>query len=81
MSDPEMTMVTAVAAQFGFWHFGRFAGEYRRLSGEAPSQTLRGKSRLIDSQGTSDRITAEILALHQTVDGTGELESSLLSAV
>jgi AraC family ethanolamine operon transcriptional activator len=39
-SDPETTTVTAVAARFGFWHFGRFAGEYRRLFGERPSETL-----------------------------------------
>jgi AraC family ethanolamine operon transcriptional activator len=32
--------VTRVAAQFGFFHFGHFAYQYRRLFGESPSQTL-----------------------------------------
>ena len=38
--DEECTTVTAVAAQFGFWHFGRFANQYQRLFGELPSHTL-----------------------------------------
>lgn len=40
-ADPECTRVTAVAAQFGFWHFGRFAREYRQVFGEVPSNTLK----------------------------------------
>ena len=39
-ADHECGRVTAIAAQFGFWHFGRFANEYRRLFGELPSNTL-----------------------------------------
>ena len=39
-ADPECGRVTAIAAQYGFWHFGRFANEYRRLFGELPSNTL-----------------------------------------
>jgi AraC-like DNA-binding protein len=35
------TTVTEVAMRFGFWHFGRFATEYRALFGESPSATLR----------------------------------------
>lgn len=35
------TSVTAVACDLGFWNFGRFAVEYRRLFGESPSTTLR----------------------------------------
>ena len=33
--------VTRIAADFGFWEFGRFSGQYRRLFGELPSETLR----------------------------------------
>src|SRR5262249_22147483 len=33
--------VTDVAARSGFTHFGRFAQQYRRAFGEAPSATLR----------------------------------------
>ncbi|GLS28393.1 AraC family transcriptional regulator, ethanolamine operon transcriptional activator [Mesorhizobium albiziae] len=32
--------VTAVAARFGFWHFGHFSAEYKRQFGELPSSTL-----------------------------------------
>ena len=43
-ADPTCTRVTEVAAQFGFWHFGRFARDYRRVFGEAPGQTLKKPS-------------------------------------
>lgn len=36
--------IASVANQWGFWHMGKFAGDYRRLFGELPSQT-RDKSR------------------------------------
>jgi AraC family ethanolamine operon transcriptional activator len=43
-ADPDETTVTKIAARFGFWQFGRFAGQYRRLFGEKPSETLhRGR--------------------------------------
>lgn len=38
---PECETVTSVALRFGFVDLGRFAGEYRRLFGERPSDTLR----------------------------------------
>jgi AraC family ethanolamine operon transcriptional activator len=34
--------VREVAQRWGFWHTGEFAGAYRRLFGELPSQTLNG---------------------------------------
>jgi len=40
-ADPLRTTVTAVAAQFGVWHLGRFSRDYRFLFGELPSKTLR----------------------------------------
>ena len=39
-ADPSRETVARVAAEFGFWEFGRFAQDYKRLFGELPSQTL-----------------------------------------
>ena len=41
--DPR-TSVTTTAMNFGFWHLGRFADEYRSLFGESPSSTLARRS-------------------------------------
>jgi AraC family transcriptional regulator, ethanolamine operon transcriptional activator len=40
-ADPSRATVTEIATQFGVWHFGRMAKDYRFLFGELPSQTLR----------------------------------------
>jgi AraC family ethanolamine operon transcriptional activator len=34
--------VYEIAQRWGFWHTGEFAGAYRRLFGELPSQTFNG---------------------------------------
>ena len=40
LMDPRSDLsVSAVAAELGFYHFGRFAQAYRQLYGELPSQT------------------------------------------
>jgi AraC-like DNA-binding protein len=38
--------IKEIAIEHGFVELGRFAGEYRRLFGELPSQTLRRASSL-----------------------------------
>ena len=35
------TPISDIANDFGFWHMGQFAADYRKLFGELPSETLR----------------------------------------
>jgi len=42
-ADADMTTATAIAHQWGFLHYGRFAAEYRLIYGHAPSESLRSK--------------------------------------
>ena len=42
-SGPGEYTVRDVAARWGFWHMSQFAADYRKLFGELPSDTLRGK--------------------------------------
>lgn len=42
-SSPDETTVSEIAFDLGFWDLGRFAGAYRMLYRELPSQTLRRK--------------------------------------
>ena len=37
---PPDTRVSLVAGQFGFWHMGQFAADYRRQFGVLPSESL-----------------------------------------
>jgi AraC-like DNA-binding protein len=39
-ASADAVTVTEVAMRHGFWHLGRFAGEYQSLFGEPPSSTL-----------------------------------------
>jgi AraC family ethanolamine operon transcriptional activator len=40
-SASQRTLVTDVANNWGFWHLGQFAADYRRQFGELPSETRR----------------------------------------
>ena len=36
------TTVADIANDWGFWHMGQFAADYRKMFGKLPSQTLAG---------------------------------------
>jgi len=40
-AGPASTTVTKVATDWGFWHFGHFTSNYRKLFGQLPSDTLK----------------------------------------
>jgi AraC family ethanolamine operon transcriptional activator len=39
-ATPDVRLIKRVAIAHGFWHFGNFAQDYRRLFGETPSETF-----------------------------------------
>jgi AraC family ethanolamine operon transcriptional activator len=42
-ADPFDTRIADVANEWGFWHMGKFAADYRRQFSELPSQTLAAR--------------------------------------
>lgn len=40
-SRPSDMLVTDIANNWGYWHMGQFAADYRKLFGELPSETLQ----------------------------------------
>ncbi len=49
-ANPSSTKISDIASEWGFWHMGQFAADYRNLFGELPS-TTRG---VISKQNTPD---------------------------
>jgi AraC-like DNA-binding protein len=43
-ADADITTATAIAHQWGFLHYGRFAAEYQRIYGSTPAESLKSKS-------------------------------------
>ena len=43
-ADADITTATAIAHQWGFLHYGRFAAEYQRIYGNTPAESLKSKS-------------------------------------
>lgn len=39
-SDPRYVRVSDIANEYGFWHLGQFAKDYRKMFAELPSETL-----------------------------------------
>jgi transcriptional regulator GlxA family with amidase domain len=59
LADPQSKTVTEIAANHGFWEFGRFAVTYQQLFGEAPSMTLRRPSDDRRSKGAVMRLVSQ----------------------
>jgi transcriptional regulator GlxA family with amidase domain len=43
-ADADITTATAIAHQWGFLHYGRFAAEYQRIYGSTPAESLKSRS-------------------------------------
>jgi AraC family ethanolamine operon transcriptional activator len=43
-ANPQTTMVMGIAQQWGFWSPNHFCGDYKKMFGELPSETLRRSS-------------------------------------
>jgi len=43
VSSQGSVRITDVASNWGFWHLGRFARDYKRMFGELPSDTLNNR--------------------------------------
>ncbi len=54
-SDPGTTSVSEMASLFGFWHFGRFAADFKTLFGQTPSNLLRHRAERSVLQKVSHR--------------------------
>jgi len=54
-SDPGTTSVSEIASLFGFWHFGRFAADFKTLFGQTPSNLLRHRAERSVLQKVSHR--------------------------
>jgi AraC family ethanolamine operon transcriptional activator len=67
--------VTSTAMDWGFWHLGEFAGAYRRLFGEAPSETLRAASRKCIQEG--ERLANDPLTKRSPVQSIARQDTRL----
>jgi transcriptional regulator GlxA family with amidase domain len=59
----EAPLVKTVALDHGFWHFGNFSQDYRKLFGETPSETLALARSQANTLRRDDRHSTEGVAL------------------